>query len=659
MYAHTQQVFEEDCGLAVVTTIAKHFNKNVSLLSAYIKDADIYDKMLSLYDLKVLLGYFGINADAYEVYSFSEITKQKFPIIIRTGDGDLAHYVVIHKFENDVFTVSDPADVDITELSYEQVKEKFSNYALITGEVSKQAKVKSANVQKQYLTNVLKKSISAKQKLLLYLVNTTVIVSPLLITTDISLINAPGRTGIIAKLLLIVFLTVYGFTLFYNARLKLRMSNQVVGKLLSESFESGLDELDLDKSENEISSYFWNIFNAGNGLVNKYFVYFDFAYAGSLLVAVALFNIKMAIVLILGFGLAIVLLREPIKRLIIENKKMVESSGEWTNTFLMMLKNKLDIYVSDKRRGISKFYSNKMMSYFSSTEAMTDASTKVSVIMSIVIMSTIAASLLITGSQAVSGIGGATVYIMFMASEGFSELTRDYIGFVSSKSEIEFITSRVAWEQKDKNKLTVVDGTIDRIRTKNLSIKVAENHLISYPNAIFEKGNSYLITGKNGVGKSTFVKILSGIYRGYEGDVTINDVDSLEGVNVSSKIAYYSNELNVFNGTVANNITLSEFEDDRQMEIKDFGFSVDLSKRVSKDNISSGQKQKILLLRALNKDADVYIFDEPLSNMDIVSKQHFAKVVESLINDNKIVIVITHEKLEYEFKQILNFEDQL
>lgn len=62
-------------------------------------------------------------------------------------------------------------------------------------------------------------------------------------------------------------------------------------------------------------------------------------------------------------------------------------------------------------------------------------------------------------------------------------------------------------------------------------------------------------------------------------------------------------------------------------------------------NISQGQKQKLLLLRTLNKEADIYIFDEPTGNLDQETKQSFMNIVQSLVkNKNKIVIIITHDE---------------
>jgi len=69
------------------------------------------------------------------------------------------------------------------------------------------------------------------------------------------------------------------------------------------------------------------------------------------------------------------------------------------------------------------------------------------------------------------------------------------------------------------------------------------------------------------------------------------------------------------------------------------------------ENLSLGEKQKVLLSRCLNKDANVYIFDEPTTNLDQLSKRKFSDILLGLIEQQKIVIVVTHDE---DLKDIAN-----
>ena len=59
-------------------------------------------------------------------------------------------------------------------------------------------------------------------------------------------------------------------------------------------------------------------------------------------------------------------------------------------------------------------------------------------------------------------------------------------------------------------------------------------------------------------------------------------------------------------------------------------------------NLSQGERQKVLLSRTLNKEADVYLFDEPMSNLDEESKSIlFDKIME--LKQRSLVFIVTHD----------------
>ncbi|WP_303973762.1 ATP-binding cassette domain-containing protein, partial [Streptococcus merionis] len=76
-------------------------------------------------------------------------------------------------------------------------------------------------------------------------------------------------------------------------------------------------------------------------------------------------------------------------------------------------------------------------------------------------------------------------------------------------------------------------------------------------------------------------------------------------------------------------------------------------------NLSQGQQQKTLLKRALYEDKAVYLFDEPTSNLDLISKKRFVNLVLDLQSRGKIVCIITHDpELMGISTQILNLSEK-
>ncbi|UEG67908.1 ATP-binding cassette domain-containing protein (plasmid) [Weissella hellenica] len=650
MYAHTQQIYEEDCGIAVALTIAKQLKRNINLTAQYIKQLNIDENWVSLYDLKKLLALFGIFMEAYEVDNFKELLNKKFPMIIRTGKADSAHYVVIHNYSENEFIISDPAEPNIKRISYADLKKHFSGYALIIESTEKQQRLNKKNSQDIILKEIIKNSTNKYQKTFLYLINFLVMIAPLLITSEINKLSLHVNNLVIFGLIFVISLLSYVVILFINARLRLKISNNVVGNILIKSHDSELKNFGVERTDDDISNYFWNIFNAGNGLVNKYFIQYDICYAITLFILVGLIDIRSALILLLGAGLTVLLLVIPIQKLIKINKRIVESSGKWTDAFLKTLKGNVDIYAYNKENEVQNFYKNKTLNYFKHLKNITDQSTKITSIVDLSIFITIAISILLSKNSIIQGTN--TVYMMFIAFQGLNTLINDYIGYISGKSEIDFIISRVAWDNTPKTNNDYI-GSINHIESKNLIINIPNGNKIKYPDMVFDSGKTYLIIGENGVGKSTFVKLLLGINKTFSGDVSINNTNFLDKTFIK-KMSYYANDLSVFNGTISSNILLSNFDDtpSKDFNIKKWNFKIDERKIIHNDNISSGQKQKVLLLRALNKDADVYIFDEPLTNLDEESKLIFLKSINTLKKLGKIILVISHEKPNYNFDKV-------
>lgn len=237
-----------------------------------------------------------------------------------------------------------------------------------------------------------------------------------------------------------------------------------------------------------------------------------------------------------------------------------------------------------------------------------------------------------------------------MAAQGFNSLIHDYIGYLSGKNEIEFITSRISWTNKKPQSSYPFRDEINTITSENLIIYLPNNQQIAYPNMYFKKGNSYLIFGPNGVGKSTFIKLLLGINKNFEGNVLINNFKLMDYAYIN-KISYYSNDLNMIEGTIKDNIFLKNYDDvaHSKTPINKWGLSIDENIIFHQINLSNGQKQKVLILRALNKKSDVYIFDEPLSNLDRHSKEAFLRSINILKRSGKIILVISHEIPDYTF----------
>lgn len=211
----------------------------------------------------------------------------------------------------------------------------------------------------------------------------------------------------------------------------------------------------------------------------------------------------------------------------------------------------------------------------------------------------------------------------------------------------------------------IIIDKISSVRVENLSFsypeedtKVLENLNVSISNC-----ENLYIFGPNGSGKTTFIKLLLGLYHNYEGNIFFNEKNMRE-INVSDlrrKIGIVSQKINLFSGNILDNICLwdakiSESEIRNKLQkyglehILDDSHYMNLEVNESGKNLSGGQLQEIALARAILKDSSVYIFDEPTSNFDHCNKLKFIEVLKRL--EEKICIVITHD--EYLITHVCN-----
>jgi ABC-type multidrug transport system fused ATPase/permease subunit len=187
----------------------------------------------------------------------------------------------------------------------------------------------------------------------------------------------------------------------------------------------------------------------------------------------------------------------------------------------------------------------------------------------------------------------------------------------------------------------------------------------SYPNKkVFEnlnfkikKNKINIIAGRSGSGKTTLLNILMGLITTYNGKILIDNYDIKNfGSKWIEKLAFIPQDINLLNSDIRSNIAFGEnIEDIDDNKIKkiikllDFKYfisqlSMGLKTKVGDHGklISGGQIQKIAIARALYKDAEILIFDEPTSSLDKKSVQEFIKNIKK-ITKNKTIVIVTHD----------------
>ncbi len=204
----------------------------------------------------------------------------------------------------------------------------------------------------------------------------------------------------------------------------------------------------------------------------------------------------------------------------------------------------------------------------------------------------------------------------------------------------------------------IKDFSIQRMTLKNLSFGYhPSSPVLKDLDFYFNQGEKIKIEGSNGSGKSSLSKILSFLYPHNSGDIIINETKShlFDRESLKSKVLLVSNEDTLFNESLLFNITFGKdiphakvISLARMIGFYDFIASHEegLQYIISENgkNLSTGQRKKILILRALLSQAEVIIFDEVLSGIDAESRERIEKLINEI--DHKTFIVISHEAVK-------------
>lgn len=246
----------------------------------------------------------------------------------------------------------------------------------------------------------------------------------------------------------------------------------------------------------------------------------------------------------------------------------------------------------------------------------------------------------------------------------FINLGNDYLDCQVSENRIlEILDIKI---EKNGNKKI---SSIDTICLNNITFKLSNNNIINNFHCSLKKGFAYKINGLNGKGKTTIINLILGLYiSAYEGTIKINN-SNIEDLDLyylrDHLISYIAQEPMYFKGNVIENLTfdnsyvdfasiskyinLLNFKKLQGKNCKEL-YSTIINENFS--NFSSGEIQKLMIIRELIRDRDVLILDEAANSLDKQSKVNFCNLLKS-IKQQKIIIIVSHDDT---FKDLIDFE---
>jgi PrtD family type I secretion system ABC transporter len=230
-----------------------------------------------------------------------------------------------------------------------------------------------------------------------------------------------------------------------------------------------------------------------------------------------------------------------------------------------------------------------------------------------------------------------------------------------------FIIAKDAYNRLDKllknkahsaNKLTLPSPKGELLVERVFFFLNRDRHILNGVSFKLDAGKCLAIIGSSASGKTTLARLLVGFHKPNDGFIRLDgaDVSQWSTNGLGEQIGYLPQDIQLFNGTISENISRLEPIKDNEKEIINAakqvgihemilkmtnGYDTDIGEKGSK--LSGGQRQRIGLARAIFKEPKYLVLDEPNSNLDGEAELELLQLIKDLKQKGTTVIVITHK----------------
>ncbi|QEZ90228.1 ATP-binding cassette domain-containing protein [Aliarcobacter cibarius] len=184
------------------------------------------------------------------------------------------------------------------------------------------------------------------------------------------------------------------------------------------------------------------------------------------------------------------------------------------------------------------------------------------------------------------------------------------------------------------------------IESKNVIKKFENTQVLKELNLTINSGEFVCVVGRSGCGKSTFLRLLAGLEKVSQGEITLDGV-KINGVHPDIRIMFQDSRLLPWR-TVIENVALG-------LPKESYDLAIDALKEVGLENkanewpanLSGGQKQRVALARALVHKPRLLLLDEPLGALDALTRIEMQTLIERIWQEHKFtVLLVTHDVSE-------------
>lgn len=213
---------------------------------------------------------------------------------------------------------------------------------------------------------------------------------------------------------------------------------------------------------------------------------------------------------------------------------------------------------------------------------------------------------------------------------------------------------------KEPDKPVISTRLPGEIVFENVSFRYQEHDrwILQELNLTIKAGEHIALVGKNGAGKSTLVKLLTGLYPLEKGHIYLHGKD-IQGLSREELFSYFGavfQDSRLLAATIAENLAADSYDNADLPRIQrilrvlglyerlgEDGISLPVSRRLSENGVifSGGEEQKLVIGRALYKNAPIAVMDEPMASLDPIAEREINILVSKLL-EGITTLIISH-----------------
>lgn len=654
----------KDCGVCCLLSIIRYYNGNISL-NKLMEMTKTTKNGTTFYNLSEAASKIGMASKAYYVDDFNNISVYSCPFISQVIRNGYTHFVVVYKISKDKLLIMDPA-LGSLYMSREKFLNIWTSYIMMFEKV----KILPNYKDEKYINKLLYGLILNNKKIIVNCLLLTLMFCFLTIGYSVYLkvmidkvLNQDKYLLIVISLIFFIVILFRSLTNLFRNQMLSYFNMKVDISLFLNSFKRILllpYNYYKNKTTGEIISRV-NDLSYIKQIISQLLttVFLDIVLLLFSLVCLYFINSKMFVI---SFFIAIlyVIIIFIYPRFI--KTKIYESQAEVAkvNSYLVESISGLETI---KGLRCEKMVNDRLESYYTKAQATIFDYNIISngvlflkdliFYVGVLLINYVGCVDIMNGNFTVGSLLTFNTILGYFLNplQNFIDLADDYVYVRGVFKRANGLYEVKLDDLESKNGLRV-EGDIS---FNNLDFSFnGKDQMLKSIKIEFKAKEKILLLGNSGSGKSTLLKILYKYYDVSRGMVLVNgiDINDFSISDIRDDIIYVSQNETLYTGSIKDNILLNrdiDYKDFLDMccylevdnIIKDNLLGYDFLLEENGANISGGERQRIILARALFKKGNIILIDEGLSQMDIDLERRVLKRIFSIFKD-KMIIVVSH-----------------